>query len=290
VEGEESDVSFSKNFGPFSGMISGTPVATVYKAVVDGVFLNPLDSNSIRTFGAGMALPSDLMRAMEAAKFIIGGVDAGVVDNEQKAMAVIQDFGKLLPAYNNYVKAKSALVSGNFVTAFGSPTVRAASGEIMAQMLFGIRGRREESVSKTLESLRQYTEVTKAGLDTELRDTANTLYNNTLKLARQLNDGQVTHQQMVDISSREREALAQALGEEQFFRVMHHFQNRVFSDLNENNESKLANTLIKYYARGVIPLESATTNRIRNMPDFTGKQEILQWVDAMIESRPKEVQ
>lgn len=290
VEGEQADVEFSKNFGPFSGTLSATPISKLGRAIVDGIFLNPVDSQSLRQIGAGLSLPADIAQAVEASLFIAGVGDVPGLDDPERFALAMQEWTRLLPAYNNYVKARFAQESGKFATRSGSSTVQATAGEALAQMMFGIRGHREVAVGDMLNELRQYTVVKDKGLDTALQETGNTLYKNTLRLARQLDTGEVTHAMMIDISKREREALKVALGEEQFFRVMHHFQRRVFSDLNKDNESKLAEMLITYYSRGVIPLESRTSTRLRNMPEFEGKNEIIKWVEASLESRVREVE
>jgi hypothetical protein len=136
-----------------------------------------------------------------------------------------------------------------------------------------------------LYTFRSHSVQKEGGLDAALKETAYTLYRRTYELARRMAEGgDITHKQMVDISSKERESLRVALGEEQYMYVMQQFQRRVFSDLNEDGESKLTSMLANYYSRGVIPYESRTTNRIRNMPDFDGKKEILRWIESGFES------
>lgn len=279
IDGEESDVEFSTSFGPMSGTPNQTPIGTLIKGMVDGLLISPMNSDTWRSMGPGLSIASDLKNVWDITHALTGVEDPDVSTSD-KAVVAAREMAELLPVYSNYVRAKAAQKIGQLTSRSGNPTVYATGGEIMAKMWFGLRPHKEVAIGDLLRELHGNTRsVGEEGIDTELRDAANTLYKNTLRIARSLSSGEVDAATMLRISRKERESLKLALGDVQFWRLMRFFQNRVFSDLNENNESKLTRTLQNYYSKGALDPKSRVTTTIRNLPQFQGKDEILKWID-----------
>lgn len=279
IEGEESEIQFSPSFGPLSGTPNSTPVSSLAKGIFNGIMVSPLNPDTWRSMGPGLSLASDLKDLWSMAHTLIGA-ESPDVSTTDKAIVMMREMGKFLPGYSNFVRGSAAQRMGQMVTNSGNPTVHVTTGEAMARMWFGLRSQKDVEVSDMLREIQGYTSsVGEDGLDRELKEAAYTLYKNTIKLARALDKGEVDAHTMMKLSEGERQSLKVALGDVKFWRLMHHFQSRVFSDLNENKEARLTRLLQSGIGRGVIDPKDNLINRVRNAKDFQGKTEILKWID-----------
>ncbi len=285
VEGEDTTLEFSSSFGPFSGGPKATPIAKVLPEIVDALMMNQPDYRQITP--AGFSALAEVVEAVKFSNLVLGSsIDIPDEVTPHKAVIIFNEALTLAPVYSNWMKGKAARATGAFATKTGNPTVRASAGEILAKQLFGVRSKKEVAVQEEIFRLLGRDAELEKSPDTQLTETGTILYKRLLKFTRQLHGGDMNEETFQKLLTQEHTMLKFSLDEAEYNRVMEVAQNKMFSQFNEGGEVMLTSLLYKFLARGSLGnLEGRATTRIKNMPDFDGKQEVLKWIDNMLDSQ-----
>jgi len=222
LESGESQVNFSGVAAPLSGTfselgflhyptLSDTTGKIQWKPIpVDG----GAQTNSLLTTGIKLGLDIVTRSDVDWGEYIgvsdslisagvdwvddvqkIGRAEGFTID--EKGEALLMSTLDLLPLFNNVTQSRIMMATGNHADKYGNPIVRATVADAFSRALFGAR---DDSIDKYYK-LRADTQAQlslEEGNDRHWQSTGRDLADATMFVMRQLNDGEIPHDQFID--------------------------------------------------------------------------------------------
>lgn len=281
-EGEDTKLSFSTSFGPFSGTPTATPIQKVAGAIVDVAMMNAPDTRMLTP--AGLSAMHGIYDSLEMANFIVTGVD--LPESEPgKWLAAAERALTVAPMYDNALKARIANRVGAFSTKSGNLTVMATGGEIAAKAMFGIRSKKEVEISDTLRGLQGTKAEVIEGESLDITRLAKTYADNVNRVFQQIGvEGPLAKNQAYEALSPHIDAIQLGLNEAEFYTFKKALVRLIFKDTTVTKETKLTKKLVQMFAKGE-DIGGDLANKVKHMQDFEGKGSLVKWL-SNIQANP----
>lgn len=287
--GSEGKIMISSSVAPFSGVAGNFPAA-------DRLDSNPIvklwEAITLQNTEAYMGLlgptAANTRRLWEQSKFafaimgmpnILELSDGNIplpYDAKKSPQLAIDSLLRIMPGYNNWMKGQAAIRIGRMTDNDGALGVQATEAEAYAKMLFGMESVSEREVRDARSWLDAvYKEARPAELK-DIQDNARVYYDHMQTLVRRLGQGEIDENQFLNLAYQESGAINDVLGDDyQRARFWDSFQTITRSDLNENKEMKLYDSLSRVIKNGTLPSIPSSITKVEAMEDFEGKEDLL---------------
>ncbi len=282
---ENTSLAYSENFAPFSGTPQATPMHKMVGFVADLLMGHTPDYRMITP--AGVAAVHQIAQTYEAVDFILRGVELPE-DSPSKYLVAAEKALSIAPSYDKFLQARIAKATGQFISKSGNPQVFATGGEILAKATFGIRSKREVEIGDLYRELHGTSAVLEEGLNRRIDGLARKYKTLVMDVFRQLGrGGDMLPYEAYEALEPHITAMKLGLSETEFFYFQQRLQHHIFSDLDENNETRLGKELGRALGQRGPTLGGTLSTHVRNMQDFNGKQELIEQLDY-IQANPLE--
>ena len=271
AETEDTSLSFSDSFGPFSGGLTANPVWKVASAVSDAALTGSADWMAI--LPPAMSSIRQVGETAKTVNFILGGLD--LPEEESKALLVLEQALTVSGGYDNFLQARMASRMGEFVSRAGNAQVRATGGEILAKGLVGIRSKKQVQLSEELRELRGISTTTQEGLNRKIDGYAKEYVTLVMKVLKSSPSGiERTPAEFYDALGPHITLMKEALNEGEWHYFTQRVQERLWRDRTDNNETRMTKEVMRMLGQGE-DIGGSLATRVKNMEEFEGKTELV---------------
>lgn len=268
----DGDVSFSRTMAPLSGAPAGNPATKLFNILMDS-------DGSILEVIPGISAISNVTEAVEMVKDIYS---VRPLPQGDKLFLAIDEMARLLPQYNNFMKAKFAFKTGQMASASGNPLANVQLTEIIARGLFGTPSEKEVQINDILYSGKNFNQ---GPLDTEkeLREIARQSYKFHKELSFRLGQGEIDKDEVRRLMTNDGYLLQHSLNPTELDAVNRAKWELYLNDQDKNGENKLTELYTRLLTKGFIDTADPLITQIKNTEEFEGKAELLGLVQDMVD-------
>jgi hypothetical protein len=283
----QTNVDFSGNFGPFSGIFSerdvfGNPLGAILSSIV----LTPTTALEILTGPA-----YDLGKSAYTAANFTGAVlgyhkDLGELPSGDDAIIMFDEWGRqFLPIYNNFIRGRAEDAMNRFISNAGEMGVEMTEGEAFARRWLGVAPVRQRQVQGEMMRLQGLMgHPKKDAIEADLRDTAKQYYKWAMRKVEQAQDGKTDPISVANEVFSMAQGLKMVLDDSEYrFLFDKALRNEIANDLSDGGtEFKLVTSLLNLFHDGAPTLyDPDYIERLRNMTDWAGKDEIVNRIEEL---------
>ena len=289
-----TDLDVSGRVAPFSGVTSFPATR-----LIETQFLTDLSLTDIPGFSTGKGIYD----AVKVAGYLTGvgildtlDIDqaTGLPNDESVSLQVLNTMARLIPTYNNVVKARASLAVERFATNSGSLKVQATAGEILGNASFGFQAVRRREVEQALRTLTgTFNEPEEKALKSELDDQARYVYNTAMKIIQQGGGDGIAVLEELEQTVQALSMVDRMLYSEFDWDYIYKqkmpdllFNAPVTTEdakLNDLPESELVEGMIKLVDKQKLETTDSALEAIKNFTDFEGKQYYVDWLEDIRE-------
>jgi hypothetical protein len=268
----DGDISFSRTMAPLSGAPAGNPASKIFDILMDS-------NGSILDVIPGVSAISNVTEAIE---MVLDIYSVRPLPQGKKFLLAFDEFSRLLPQYNNFMKALFAFRTGQMASSSGSPIANVQLTEIIARGLVGTPSEKEIQINDILYSGKHFN---KGPLDEEqeIREIARQSYKFHKTLSFRLGLGEIDKDEVRRLMTNDGYLLQHSLDPTRLEAVNRAKWELYLNDQDENGENKLTELYDRLLTKGFIDTADPLLTQIKNTEEFEGKAELLGLVQDMID-------